>query len=45
VVDIALQKPELSARELAWRITDSEGWFISERSVYSILKDFDLLRN
>ena len=25
VVEIALQKPELSARELAWHITDSEG--------------------
>jgi len=43
VVEIALQKPELSARELAWHITDSEGWFISERSVYRILKHFDLL--
>jgi len=43
VVEIALEKPELSARELAWQITDSEGWFISERSVYRILKRFDLL--
>jgi len=43
VVEIALQKPELSARELAWHITDSEGWFISERSVYRILKSYDLL--
>ena len=43
VVEIALAKPELSARELAWRITDNEGWFISERSVYRILKSFDLL--
>jgi len=42
-VEIALQKPELSARELAWHITDNEGYFISERSVYRILKDFDLL--
>lgn len=43
VVEIALEKPELSARELAWHITDREGWFISERSVYRILKRFDLL--
>jgi transposase InsO family protein len=43
VVELALQKPELSARELAWHITDSEGWFISERSVYRILKANDLL--
>jgi len=43
VAEIALEKPELSARELAWHITDSEGWFISERSVYRILRDYDLL--
>ena len=43
VVEVALEKPELSARELAWHITDSEGWFISERSVYRILRDYDLL--
>ena len=43
VVAIALEKPALSARELAWHITDHEGWFISERSVYRILKRFDLL--
>ena len=43
LVEVALGKPELSARELAWHITDNEGYFISERSVYRILKDFDLL--
>ena len=43
VVELALEKPEQSPRELAWHITDTEGWFISERSVYRILKDFDLL--
>jgi len=43
LVEVALEKPELSARELAWHVTDHEGWFISERSVYRILKDFDLL--
>jgi transposase InsO family protein len=43
LVEVALERPELSARELAWHITDHEGWFISERSVYRILKDFDLL--
>ncbi len=31
-------KPELSPRELAWHITDSEGYYISESSVYRILK-------
>jgi len=43
VVDIALAKPEKSSRELAWHITDSEGWYISESSVYRILKAFDLI--
>jgi transposase InsO family protein len=43
VVELALARPELSARELAWQITDSEGWSISERSVYRILKANDLL--
>ncbi len=43
LVTVALERPELSARELAWHVTDNEGWFISERSVYRILRDFDLL--
>jgi len=43
VVHIALERPELSARELAWHITDNEGYFISESSVYRILKASDLL--
>jgi len=43
VVEIALEEPQKSPRELAWHITDHEGWFISESSVYRILKDFDLV--
>jgi len=43
VVEVALEQPELTPRELAWRITDSEGWYISESSVYRILKAFDLV--
>lgn len=43
VVDVALDKPELTPRELAWHITDSHGAFISESSVYRILRDYDLL--
>jgi len=43
VVAVALEKPELSPRELAWHITDSRGTFISESSVYRILKAFDLV--
>lgn len=43
VVEVALDRPELSARELAFHITDHEGWFISERSVYRILRSYDLV--
>ena len=38
VVEIALEKPELSSRELAWHITDHYDYYISESSVYRILK-------
>lgn len=38
VVEIALEKPELSSRELAWHITDNYLYYISESSVYRILK-------
>jgi len=43
VVQIALDRPELTPRELAWHITDSEHYYISESSVYRILKSFDLI--
>ena len=43
VVAIALEKPAKSPRELAWHITDSYGYYISESSVYRILKSYDLI--
>jgi putative transposase len=43
VVEEALARPELSPRELAWHVTDTRGSFISESSVYRILRDFDLV--
>lgn len=43
VVSIALERPEESPRQLAWYITDTEGYCISESSVYRILKAFDLI--
>ncbi|KOH46244.1 fis family transcriptional regulator [Sunxiuqinia dokdonensis] len=43
VVEIALEKEELSPRELACHITDKKGWFISESSVYRILKERGLV--
>jgi len=45
VVDLAKANPEMSTRELAWHITDTEGTFISESSVYRILKSFDLIKS
>jgi putative transposase len=38
VVELALERPDLSCRELACYIVDYEGWFVSESSVYRILK-------
>lgn len=43
VVEVALEKPELSSRELAYTITDEQGIFISESSVYRILKQRGLI--
>jgi putative transposase len=43
VVETALEKPDLSPRELACFITDNRGYFISESSVYRILKVHGLI--
>ena len=43
IVDLALEEPELSPRELAVRFTDTKGYFVSEASVYRILKAHDLI--
>jgi transposase InsO family protein len=43
VIDLALQKTELSARELACHFTDERRYFLSESSVYRILKAADLI--
>lgn len=43
IVELALEEPELSPRELATRFTDMEKHFISEASVYRILKAHDLI--
>jgi len=37
-LDMALDIPELSPRELAVRFTDTQGYFVSESSVYRLLK-------
>jgi putative transposase len=43
IVDLALDVPELSPRELAVRFTDTEEYFVSEASVYRLLKSLDLI--
>jgi transposase InsO family protein len=43
VINLALELTEFSARELAWHVTDTKGWFISESSVYRILKQAGLI--
>jgi len=43
IVAMALEVPELSPRELATRFTDSQGYFVSESSVYRLLKAHDLI--
>ena len=43
ILDLVLEKTELSPREIACRYTDEECYFVSESSVYRILKDADLI--
>src|SRR6187397_1600248 len=43
ILIMALDVPDLSPRELATRFTDTEGYFVSESSVYRLLKAHDLI--
>lgn len=43
IIDLALGEPELSPRELAVRFTDTQQYFVSEASVYRLLKSHDLI--
>jgi putative transposase len=43
VVKLALDYPDLSSRELAYKMTDEQQIFISESSVYRILKSRGLI--
>lgn len=43
VVNTALEHTEKSPRELACMITDTQDYFISESSVYRVLKSYDLV--
>ena len=43
IVELALAEPELSPREIAVRFTDQQRYFVSEASVYRLLKAHDLI--
>jgi putative transposase len=43
IIRLALECPDLSPRELSVRFTDSESYFVSEASVYRLLKAHDLI--
>jgi putative transposase len=43
IVNLALEEPALSPRELAVNFTDTKGSFVSEATVYRLLKDHGLI--
>src|SRR5215469_5613493 len=43
IVNLALEEPDLSPRELAVNFTDTKGSFVSEATVYRLLKDHRLI--
>ena len=43
ILELALAEPDLSPRELAVRFTDQHRYFVSEASVYRLLKAHDLV--
>ncbi len=43
IVKLALDEPEMSPRELAVHFTDTKKYFVSESSVYRLLKAHDLI--
>jgi hypothetical protein len=43
IIDLALEVPELSPRELAVRFTDENKYFVSEALVYRLLKAHDFI--
>lgn len=43
IIDMALEQPELSPRELAVHFTDEHQYFVSEASIYRLLKAHDLI--
>jgi putative transposase len=44
IVEYALEHPALSPREVAIRLIDQEGWFVSESTVYRTLREAGLVK-
>jgi transposase InsO family protein len=45
IVELALEYPEESPRQIAYRFIEEKSYFVSESSVYRILKSFDLIQS
>jgi len=45
IVELALEYPDESPRQIAYRFIEEKAYFVSESSVYRILKDFDLIQS
>jgi len=43
ILKLALERPELSSREVAVLLTEQHRYFVSESSVYRLLKEHDLI--
>jgi transposase InsO family protein len=44
ILSKARVSPELSCRQLAWQLVDDEGWYVSESTVFRILKREGLIK-
>ena len=45
IVELSLEYPEESPRQIAYRFIEEKSYFVSESSVYRILKSFDLIQS
>ena len=45
IVNLALEYPDESPRQLTYRFVDEKAYFVSESSVYRILKGYDLIES
>ena len=45
IVDLALKYPEEAPRQLTYRFIDENAYFVSESSVYRILKGYDMIES